>query len=141
MASLGEDIRSAIIGSTAVKAVLTDYAKPGVVEQSVYRENAPSPRIWFIRDNENQELDLSNDGGLVESQWTLECHSTSDATSISIADAIKRAFHGYIGSFGGRTAKSVKLEDHDDDYMPRGDASENGLAVAALRMTIWHAST
>jgi hypothetical protein len=141
MAALGEDIRAAIVGSTTITAVMTNYASDGAVEQATVRENPPSPRLWYIRDRENEELDLSNIGGLVESTWSIEVHGESDGTTIAIADACKRAYHGHIGTFGGRSVLSVKLDDHDDDYVIRGDASEDGLFVSALRMTIWHDST
>ena len=141
MASLGEDIRTAIVGSTAITAVFANASSPGAVEQGTIRENAPTPRLWYVRDEENEDLDLSNGGGLVKSTWAFEVHSDDDDESLGIADVIRRTYHGAIGTFGGRYAHSVEIAEQDDDYIPRGDASEDGLFVSALRVTIWHDST
>jgi hypothetical protein len=141
MASIGEDIRSFIVGSTSIATHFSAIAKPGVVEQNTIRQEAPSPRIWFQRDNENEETDLSGTGGLVESLWNIEVHSTGDDERFNIADAIKRRANGYFGTFGSRKVQGVFVHDHDDDYFPRGVGSEDGLYVAAMAATIWFAST
>lgn len=149
MASLGADIRTFLVNSSAVQSAMstsTGYTKNvGVIEQNTIRENAPSPRIWYQLNRENEDLDLSNVGGLVESIWDIEVHTEGDATRFNIAQAIKKRMHGYIGTIGTtsapRTAHSIKVEDHDDDYIPRGVGSTGGLYVAAMRATIWHDST
>jgi|GEM_PF-6897991 len=143
MASIGEDLRTFIIGSTGIATHFAAVGKPGVVEQNTIREDAPEPRIWFQRDNESEDTDLSGGGGLIESRWNIEVHSNLDDERFDIADAIKRRMNGYYGVFGStdRTVQGVFIEDHDDDYFPRGVGSEDGLYVAAMSATIWFAST
>ena len=141
MASIGEDIRTFIINSTGIASNFTSIGAIGVVEQNKVRETAPSPRIWFQRDNETEMLDLSNEGGLVESHWNLEVHTEDDDTRFDIADAVKQRFNGYLGVFGSRKVEGVKIEDHEDDYFPRGVGEEDGLYVAAMAATIWFQTT
>ena len=140
MASIGEDIRTFIIGSTGVATHFAAIAAPAVVEQNTIRQEAPTPRIWYQRDSEREETDLSGEGGLVESQWNIEVHSTSDDARFDIADALKTRMNGYYGPFGSRTVQGVFIEDHDDDYIPRGIGSEEGFYVAALSARIWFAN-
>lgn len=141
MASIGEDIRAFIVGSTSIAIHFTAIGKLGVVEQNKIRQEAPQPRIWFQRDSETEETDLSGTGGLVESRWNVEVHTEEDDKRFDIADAIKRRLNGYYGTFGGRTVQGIFIEDHDDDYFPRGVGAEDGLYVAALTATIFFAST
>ena len=93
------------------------------------------------RDSEHEETDLSGAGGLIESRWNIEVHTDEDDNRFDIADAIKRRMNGYYGAFGSRKVQGVFIEDHDDDYFPRGVGSEDGLYVAALTATIWFATT
>ncbi len=139
MASIGEDIRTFIVGSTSIATHFPAIGKLGVVEQSAIRQDAPEPRIWFQRDSEHEETDLSGAGGLIESRWNIEVHTDEDDNRFDIADAIKRRMNGYYGAFGSRKVQGVFIEDHDDDYFPRGVGSEDGLYVAALTATIWFA--
>jgi hypothetical protein len=141
MASIGEDIRSFLIGSTAIATHFSNAAAAGVIEQNTIRESAPSPRIWFQRDEENEEADLSGERGLVESAWNIEVHSTGDDERFNISDAIKRVTHGDQITMGSRKVQSVRTRDHDDDYVPRGIGSEEGVYVSALHATIWFDST
>lgn len=141
MASIGEDIRAFIIGSTGIATHFDAIGAIGVVEQNKIRQQAPDPRIWFQRDNSNEVTDLSGTGGLVESRWDIEVHTDVDGTRFDIADALKRRFNGYFGAFGSRSVQGVFIEDHEDDYFPRGVGKEDGLYVAAMSATIWFTST
>lgn len=141
MASIGEDLRTFIIGSTGIATHFPAIGKIGVVEQNKIREDAPDPRIWFQRDRENEQTDLAGEGGLVESQWNIEVHSNDDDKRFEIMDAVKRRLNGYGGVFGSRAVQGVFVEDHDDDYFPRGVGTEAGLYVAAISATIWFTST
>jgi len=141
VASIGEDIRSFIVGSTSIATHFTAISKIGVVEQNKVRQDAPDPRIWFQRDQSNETTDLSGTGGLVESRWNIEVHSNSDDNRFNIMDAVKRRMNGYLGTFGSRSVQGVFIEDHDDDYFPRGVGTEDGLYVAAASAVIWFTST
>ena len=151
MASLGEDLRTCLVGSTLIAAASTRWGLArladveGVVEQNTIREKAPRPRIWFQRDGERELSDLEADcqaGGLVRSRWALEVHSDVDEERWAIADAIRRRLATICHSaMGGRIVQLAAVDDQDDDYFPRGLANEDELFVAALAVTIFYAST
>ena len=151
MPSLGEDLRTCLVGSTLIAATSTRWSvarlanTDGVVEQNTIRENAPRPRIWFQRDSEHEISDLEADcqaGGLIESRWAVEVHTDVDEERYAIADAIKRRMATICHSaMGSRTVQAALVEDQDDDYYPRGLANEDELFVAALEVTIYYAST
>jgi hypothetical protein len=137
MASLGEDIRSAIVGSTAILAEFAGAAKPHACEQNTYPENPPDPRIYFRRAREETDRFLNGDPMTTESEWDVECIGTGDDTVLDLAAVVKSTFDGHSGTFGARTVQAVFVEDHDDDYIPRGVGSEDGFTVAALRLRIF----
>lgn len=143
MATLGQDFRAFIVGSTSIAAASTAWTitKPGVVELDKIGEQPPRPRVWMQRRRENEELDLSGNGGLVESTWDLEIISTDHSDRYSITNAIKRRLNGHEGTMGTRTVQGIFVEDHDDDYLPRGLAGEDAFYLSALSATIWAAST
>ena len=141
MADIGENLRTVIIGSTALRAAMTNYAAIGAVEQDTYRESPPLPRIWFSRSIQNEEIDLSGTGGLEQSSWDIEVQSDVIGTAQTIAAVVKRYLNGKRGTFGTQTVQGVFVNDHDDDYIPRSIASEDGIYVAAMSADIWFAST
>jgi len=141
MADIGENLRTVIIGSTAIRAVLTNYAQIGAVEQDTYRESPPLPRIWFSRSIQNAEVDLSGTAGLEESSWDIEVQDDEIGTAQNIAAVVKKYLNGKYGSFGTQTVQGVFVHDHDDQYVPRSISSEDGIYVAAMSADIWFAST
>jgi len=141
MADVGENLRTTIISSTAIKAVLTNYATIGAVEQDTYRESPPLPRIWFSRSIQNSELDLSGTAGLEQSIWDIEVQDDEINTAQNIAAVTKKYLHGRRGMFGTGTVLGIFISDHDDQYIPRSVSSEDGIYVAAMSAEIWFAST
>lgn len=138
---IGEDLRSFLLSSTGVTAAVANSTTPGVIEQNTIREYAPSPRIWYQRRNENEDLDLGGTGGIIESNWDIECHSEDPDEPFTIAAAVKSALHGHRGTFGSGSVQGVFVEDHDDDYIPKGVGSEEGLYVASFSARLFYAST
>lgn len=136
MATLGQDLRSFIIGSTGVLHVLPTAAKAGVVELDRIPEQPPRPRVWMRCRRRYEELDLSGVGGTEETDWDLEIISTSNSSRDSIVSAIKERLHGHIGTMGTRKVQWIAVEDHDDDYMPRGLAGDEDFYYSALSLTI-----
>jgi len=141
MASIGEDLRTHIVNSTACQALFTSIAADGCVEQNTIRQQAPSPRIWYQRGSSEEPVDCAGVGGLVESTWDIECHSDDLDQALDLADAVKRRLNGHFGSFGTGRVMGVFVEDHDDDYIPAGVGSEEGLYVAAISARIIFATT
>jgi hypothetical protein len=141
MATLGADLRTFLTGSTGIAAVWPSTGKglsaPHVVEQNTFPQSAPDPRIYFQRQSEEQDLDMSGEDAVTDSRWDVEVIGSDDPTVVSIVDAVKSRLHGHRGAFGSRTVLAVFVEDHDDDYLVRGLASEDeAVSVAALQVQI-----
>jgi len=141
MASIGENLRSFITSSTGVLAVFSGAAAPNAVLQNKLPYGPPLPRIWFGRASQEEEVDLSGTGGLVESSWNIEAISDDVDEALEIADAVKADLNGHRGTFGSGTVKGCFVEDHDDDYQPKGVGSEDGFYVAAISARIFFSTT
>lgn len=141
MADIAENLRSVIVNSTAILAVMPTAAEPHAVEQSGNPESPDHPRIWYGRSGANEELDLSGTGGLTQQTFDLEVISDDLDQAQDIAAAVKKYLNGKRGTFGSGTVQGVFVNDQSDDYLPRGISDESGLAVAAINITIWHDST
>ncbi len=141
MADIGENLRSVIVGSTAIRAVLTGYAAPGAVTQEIEMENAPVPRIWYGRGGEENERELDGTSGLITSQWNVEVISDDLDECQDIAAAVRGYLDAKRGAFGTQTVLGTLVEEQNDEYTPQGVGSEEGFNVAALSVTIYYAST
>jgi hypothetical protein len=147
MADLAQAIRSSLVGSTAMLSVFSTIAKPGYCECGTESQSDNAiqrrPRIWYQRSEESDEVDLGGTGGICESSWDLEVIDDNLATPQRIAKVARRFLNGKRGTMGS-TAFSVQgifVEDHNDDYIPRGVGADSGEYVAALRLRIFHTST
>jgi hypothetical protein len=149
MGTLGQDLRAHIVSSTAVAAALsTDTAqitKSGVVEIDNIPEKPQRPRLWLSRQQENEALDLEGTALLVESDWTIEVISTDHTVRNNIVAKLKKRLRLDYATMGStansRLVQNLSNRDHDDDYLPRGLASDEGLYVSALAVTIHSTST
>ena len=142
MASIGENLRTFLVNSTALSTFFDSIGGIGVIEQNTVREDAPSPRVWFQRADQRDEVDLSGTGGIIDSRWDIEVHSeTSVDEALDITDALKTRLNGYRGTFGNGSILGSFVEDHDDQYLPKGDGSEDGLNIASIQARIIYATT
>lgn len=145
MASMGENLYTFITSSTGVAKAFTDagavVTNDGAVEQNTIREDPPLPWIWFGRESENEDLDFAGNGLIGESLWDVECYSDDIDEVHDVVAAVKTRLHGHRGSFGAGSVHGIFVTDHDDEYVPKGNASEEGIFVAALRARILFSST
>lgn len=142
MASIGENLHAFLAASTGLAAATTaDLTAEKAIEQNTIVDDPPTPRVWFMRSNETEELDLSGGGGLVQSVWDIEVYSEDIDEALAMGDAIKRALNGYRGVFGAGTSLGAEVSDHDDEYVLKGLSSDVGVHVAALSATLFFNST
>jgi len=136
--SLGENLRSFLIGNANILAELPTAASLGVVEQNKneWDTEAPSTRIWFARRSEEKELTVSGGDLLTTTNFDLECISTDIDSAIDLADVVKAELHGYQGTFGSGYVGAVFVTDHTDDYEPYNLSEDEGCHVAALDIEI-----
>lgn len=141
MASLGEDIRTFILASTGIAGASTalTLARANAVTQNSYPVKPPDPRIWYRRAGSETVRCLGGEAGPKNEEWDLEVIGGDIDEVLAIVPAVKTRFDGYQGAMGSssRTVQAIFVDDHDDDYEPRGVASEEAVNVSALRLTIF----
>jgi len=136
MASIGENLRTFLVGSTAVQDLFDDVTAINVVAQNAWPENPPTPRIWYGRASQEEPRDLDGNGGLVFSTWDLEIQSADIDESLSITDAVKNRLDGYSGAMGDQTIQGSFVEDHGDEYVWKSVGADAGIHAAALQVQI-----
>ncbi len=136
MASIGENLRTFLVSSTAIQDLFDDVTAKNVVEQTAWPENPPSPRIWYGRVSEEEPRDLDGCGGIVFSLWDIECQSTDLDEVLNIAAAVKTRLDAYAGLMGDQTVQGVFVTDHDDDYVWKSVGEDAGIDASALQVRI-----
>lgn len=136
MATIGENIRKVLLAdSTGVNAIVS-----GRVHQNSIPETITMPRVWYTRASSVEEVDNDGVGGLTESSWDIECHAEDLDDALNLADNVKSLLNGTKGSFGDDTVQGIFVEDHDDDYLPKGlgEDDDSHIHVASISAQIWH---
>lgn len=140
MASEGENLRALLLTSQDVLDAFADAGGDATaemaIEQSVIRQDAPDPRIWYQRVDSDLGTTMDTEAGVKMSDWAAECHSEDQNTSLALKEAVQNFLHDYYGAFGDGTTKGIFVESQDDTYEPQGDASEDGQFVTALSVRI-----
>lgn len=134
MADLGENLRTFLLADATILGLVSTRAAQGVVPQ----ERA-QPYLWFeLRGTENDDC-LDDAVGHVPWKYLfdVECIANDIDTAQALAARVKAIAHLYRGSFGTQNVMGVFVEDHNDEYVPRGAGSDmDGLHVAALSLEI-----
>ena len=136
MPTIGENIRTFLVGSTAVLDVFSGAAAIDAVGQTSHPQKPPLPRIWYGRASQEEPRDLDGCGGLVFSIWDIEVQSDDNDEMIDIAEAVKGRLDGYAGLMGGQTIQGAFVNDHDDDYVWKSVGADDGIFAAALLVQI-----
>lgn len=136
MATIGENIRAAMIAdSTGVEALVS-----GRIHQNNVPETLVLPRVWYTRAASFKEVDNDGIGSLTDSSWDIECQALTLDAALDVADAVKDLLNGKKGAFGDDTVQGIFVEDHDDEYLPKGlgEDDDNHIHVASISAQIWH---
>ena len=133
MASIGEDLRTFLLADSDISTAVGGTR----VYQNEAVENYSGAFIWYSRSDTEPLQTLDESAGT--RPWTeyidLECISESIDGAIDLGDLI-RAMHASRGTFGGGTVSGVFIGSQADCYIPRGDASDDGLNVCAFNLQI-----
>lgn len=128
------DLRSKIV------TILNNAAIP--VEQGKITDTRGEPRVWLRRANSSTDVFMSGGAGLTETRFDVEVHGSDIAEVQTLADSIKAlhtagGLNGLAGTLGASEVLGVFVEDHADDYEPRGVLdSDEGMHVAALDVLV-----
>lgn len=131
------ELRTYLTTHAGVLAELPNATNAGAIQQNTIDQDSPTTRIWFQRSGNETELG-NNSSLLEESTFDLECMSLDIDEAQDIAKAVKTALHGHQGILSTTFAHLIEVQDHQDDYQPRGQYADEGLHVASLFVRILH---
>ncbi len=131
--SIGEDLIQFLFEDGDVNIIVE-----GQVSQNIIPQKDELPAIWFQRSGEEEPLDMGGTGGLKATTIDLECLSEDIDQVIELGSKAKTALHGKNGAFGTTTVQGVFVDDKDDDYVPKGNQSDDGIHVSAMTVKVWH---
>ncbi len=135
MASLGEDFRTFLLDDSSIVARVSAR----VYQNEVLQESGADvlDYIWYERASIEREDTLTMAVGErpFREFLNVEAVSTTIDDALDLADDL-RALHGTKGDFGGGSALAVYVNEHQDDYIPRGDGGDEGRHVAALQIEV-----
>lgn len=134
MATVGEDLIAYLVANSGVNNLVGNRVHANRVP-----ETSKYPLIWLARGGKQRDKDLEGQGGITRHLFDLECISPQLEQSLDVADAVDSTdcLAGHRGTLGSRRVQGVFVEDQDEEYVPRGNADDEGLFVAALQVTIW----
>lgn len=134
MTAIGEDIRTWLLADASIAAVVGTNAATSRIHQNKPPQNESTPYIWYGRATTENEDAIDDPAGTDPFTQIFDVESISDDIDecIDLADLLK-AKHLFRGTIGNGTVQGVFITDHADDYIPRGDNSDDGRHVAALQ--------
>lgn len=133
MPGIAADFRAYLMSNPLLTNLVGDRIHKGVMpQQSRY------PAIWFQRIGIERAtaLDKTTDG-LKRHRFALEVLAEAPDEAEEICDQLDLMCGEYNGPMGSRRVQGIFLEDVDEDYVPRNDASDLGIEVVEHQIVIW----
>lgn len=133
MSQFASDFRSFLLDQVAIAAAVGTHVHVGSVPQPTN-----PPYVWIGRGGVSHERTLGQAQGETpfEERWDLEVWSDELGEVQDIAELI-RGLDCAKGAFGDGTIQCLYVEDHADDYSPKGNFGDEGYDLAALSITIY----
>ena len=134
MTAIGEDIRTWLLTDSSITAMVGSTAAAARIHQNKAPQNESTPYIWYGRATTNNEDAIDDPAGTLPFSQIFDIEAISDDIdeALDLADLLK-AKHLARGTLGTGSVQGVFVTDHADDYIPRGDNSDDGRHVAALQ--------
>jgi len=133
MATIGEDLRTFLLADSDISTAVGASR----VYQNEAVENYVGSFIWYQRSDTEPLQTLGESAGA--RPWAefinVECISDDIDDAIDLGDLV-RAKHATRGTFGAGTVSGLFIGSQSDAYIPRGDASDDGLNVCAFSFQI-----
>ncbi len=137
MAALDEQLIAFLRAQATVNVIAGNRIHEGNVPES-----SDDPYVWIqrsMRDRESYQTLQKETHPLSETLYDIECIAVAIADSQNLADAVRGVLDEYRGEFasGQGLIQGVFVDDHTDDYLPRGVGDDSGLNVVALRVAVF----
>jgi len=127
MAAVEENLRAYLLDSVAITDIVEER-----IHENVVPEDQSRPYVWIMRRSVSLPArTLDGNSGFAVTSFDVECIGTDIAVVLTLAAAIKAAVDGQRW-----LTYTTFVEDEDDDYIPRGNGSDEGLQVAALSVDV-----
>lgn len=133
MTTVGEDFIAFLVADTTG----VNDTVSGRVHQNVVPQGSVFPHIWIGRTEQEKPRTNDKAGGITRARFDVECKGGGAGASIELADKVKDRIDNYQGAFGNSRAQGIFVEDHDDDYIPKGGGLDEGIHSADLDVLIW----
>lgn len=133
MADVATRLRTHLVTDSAIAALVGENVHQGNVPQSI-----DGDYIWFGRSGVESLRVLA--AGAIDPlavRFDVEAISHDLDRCQQIASAIRTRCDAYRGTFADTTVQGIFVEDHSDDYIPRGVFSDDGPHVAAMNVEIF----
>ena len=133
MADVATRLRTFLLTDTAIANQVGERIHQGQVPES-----SDGDYIWYSR-AAIEPLRVLASGVLdpLSVRFDVECISDDLDQSQVLAAAVRAKCDAYRGTFADTTVQGIFVDDHNDDYTPRGVFSDEGAHVAALQLEIF----
>lgn len=130
---LNADLRAYLLAQAAIATIVGTSVHVRAVPQEI----AP-PYLWLARAGADLErtLDQAQGAEPFETRYDVEAISDDPQELETLAQAV-RALDCAKGVCGSGTMQLLLVEDHTDDYVPKGVFSDEGLDVASFAITVY----
>lgn len=134
MPSVASDLRSYLTLDPVLSQLVGDR-----IHDSKMPQHSRYPAIWYQRTGcqPTHILTGATTDGLARYEFDLEILATTPDEADPIHDRIQTLTSGYTGWLGSRRCQGLWSESTDDDYIPRNDASDEGITATTLRLILW----
>lgn len=132
MSNCASDFRAFLIADAGISALVSSRVHVGSVPQPT-----AVPYIWIGRRGVFHERTINQATGEqpFEERWDLEVWGDIGDVQ-NIAEAV-RDLDCAKGTFGDGMVQLIQVEDHSDDYIPKGVFSDEGHDLAAFQITLY----
>lgn len=131
--AIEEDLRIYLLAATTIQTQVGDRVHYNHVPQQ-----SDLPYVWFRRSALNEDVEFDGPGGLKRTSFDLECYGENEDEAQDLGTDVRARLHGAKGTVGDSTSLGIFVSDQDDDYIPRGDASDEGLNQISFSIEVWH---
>lgn len=128
-------MRSGLVALLAGESTIS-----AIVGSRVYITKAPQtaalPHIVITQMTSDEFNALDGTAGLRALDFDIDCKSDRSVGSQTLGDAVRIFIDDYTGAAGSQTIGAVILNSETTDYEPPQDASDKGVHVTTLDVTI-----
>jgi hypothetical protein len=133
MADVSTRFRTFLLTDTTIAQMVGEQVHQGFVP-----ETTKGDYVWFSR-SASEPLRVLASGAIdpLSVRFDVEAISDDLDRAQALAAAIRSKCDAYRGTFGDSTTQGIFVEDHNDDYTPRGVFSDDVLHVASMSVEIF----